>query len=152
VIITAPEKLPENESFNTYVFLGGSIECGTVENWQDKLAIEAEKAGFIVLNPRRKEWDASLEQSLDNPQFVEQLEWEYNAQSLAHVLLYYFHENTKAPITLLELGHFINSGKEVIVICPTKYWRSGNVKFLCKKFDVPVYESLDDFWFGIGDL
>jgi hypothetical protein len=34
---------------------------------------------ILVLNPRREDWDSSWIQSIDNPQFREQVEWEIYA-------------------------------------------------------------------------
>ena len=142
MIITPPT--PLGNHYSNSIFLGGSIEMGQAEDWQTTFGNKCLKLGYTVLNPRRKEWDASWEQTLDNPMFVEQLEWEYKAQFISDTLLYYFHPNTKAPITLMELGHFVHYNKEIIVVCPKEYWRSGNVRFLCNKFGIDVHNSIDD--------
>ena len=50
--------------------------------------------------------------------------------------------DTKAPITLLELGLFAGSGK-LIVCCPAGFWRKGNVEVVCRRFGVPMVADLD---------
>lgn len=47
------------------VFLAGSIEQGTADNWQDRL-IDALKDlnSITILNPRRKDWNPDLKQDM----------------------------------------------------------------------------------------
>ena len=55
----------------------------------------------------------------------------------------YFSPETKSPISLLELGLYATSGK-MIVCCPDGFWRKGNVEIVCEKYEIPLYETLDD--------
>lgn len=80
-------------------------------------------------------------QSIHNPQFREQVEWELDAQERATVIAMYFDSQTQAPITLLELGLFARSGK-VIVCCPPGYWRRGNVEIVCARHHLPMVDDL----------
>lgn len=123
------------------VFLAGSIEMGRAEPWQ--AAVEAALADLpvTILNPRRDEWDATWEQSIANPPFREQVEWELAAQERATVVAMYFAPDTKAPITLLELGLFARSGK-VVACCPDGFWRKGNVEVVCARYGVPLVAEL----------
>lgn len=56
----------------------------------------------------------------------------------------YFDPNTKSPISLLELGLYATS-KKLHVICPEGFWRKGNVDIICKKYDIPLYETINEF-------
>ena len=56
----------------------------------------------------------------------------------------YFDPNTKSPISLLELGLYATS-KKLHVICPKGFWRKGNVDIICKKYDIPIYETINEF-------
>jgi hypothetical protein len=60
----------------------------------------------------------------------------------------YFHPETKAPISLLELGLHAASGK-IIVVCPDGFWRKGNVEIVCTRYNIPMFNSLED---GMGAL
>jgi hypothetical protein len=122
-------------------FLAGSIEMGQAPPWQAE--IEQALAGEVLtlLNPRREEWDASWEQSIHNPEFRRQVEWELEAQERASLIATYFAPATKAPITLLELGLFARSGK-LLVCCPPGYWRRGNVEVVCARYGIPLVEDL----------
>ena len=58
----------------------------------------------VVLNPRRVDWDSSWTQSIREPKFRGQVEWELDALERAQVIAMWFVPETRAPITLLELG------------------------------------------------
>ena len=58
------------------VFLAGSIEMGTAEDWQSSIAARLGDMDIVILNPRRDDWDATWRQSVDDPQFRGQVEWE----------------------------------------------------------------------------
>ena len=124
------------------VFLAGSIEMGKAEDWQTR-ATSYLAGKFIVLNPRREEWDASWEQDPSNKEFREQVQWELDALERADHIIVYFQPGTMSPISLLELGLHAKSGK-AIAICPEGFWRRGNVLITCQKYKVPVVPTLED--------
>lgn len=127
------------------IFLAGSIEMGTAENWQKKVKdlLNYKSANFQILNPRRDDWDSSWVQDKNNFQFRQQVEWELDGLEKADKIIMYFDPKTKSPISLLELGLFARSGK-LIVICPDGYWRKGNVDIVCEKYGVEQAKSLED--------
>ena len=131
------------------VFLAGSIEMGQAENWQQRLsqAVLAESPEIVVANPRRPKWDASWEQSIDNPVFREQVDWELDHLDRADLAVFYFQPGTRSPVTLLELGHRLAGPKarDTLVCCPEGFWRRGNVEVVCARAGLPPpLESLVD--------
>jgi hypothetical protein len=142
-IIKPPASLPTDLGAAS-VFLAGSIEMGAAIDWQRQVEDALSDLPVVILNPRRDEWDASWVQSIANPQFREQVEWELEAQERAGVIGMYFAPATKAPITLLELGLFARSGK-VVVCCPEGFWRKGNIEVVCARYGVPLVCAFDDF-------
>jgi hypothetical protein len=132
------------------LFLAGSIEMGLAEPWQAALEQSLADLPVVILNPRRDEWDASWEQSIDNPDFRQQVEWELEAQERASLIAMYFAPATKAPITLLELGLFARSGK-LLVCCPAGFWRRGNVEVVCARYDVPLVAELPQLVQGVRE-
>jgi nucleoside 2-deoxyribosyltransferase len=124
------------------IFLAGSIEMGVAERWQEKAEKLLADTDWVILNPRRNEWDASWLQEKENPQFNEQVTWELDAQEAADVIVMYFDPATKSPISLFELGMFAKTGK-MIVICPKGFWRKGNVDIICEKYGVTQTDSLE---------
>ena len=139
-------KPPAKQPFNlgkTSVFLAGSIEMGKAEDWQTTFTKSLGDADILVLNPRRDDWDSSWKQTIDDPQFNEQVTWELTSLEKADHIVMYFDPETQAPISLLELGLFASSGK-MMVCCPEGFWRKGNVDIVCKRYHVPMFDTLDD--------
>jgi len=144
-VFKAPMPYKDHDSLAT-VFLAGSIEMGTAENWQ--AVVEQEFNDYkddvlTILNPRRTEFRVEEPQTPDNEYFNEQVLWELNGMETSHYIFMYFHPDTKAPITLMELGLYADSGK-LIVVCPDGFWRKGNVQIVCEAYNVPVYNTLKD--------
>ena len=125
------------------LFLAGSIEMGAAEEWQNRVVDILQGTDWTILNPRRDDWDSSWKQSIENEHFRGQVEWELDGQDKADKILMYFDPNTKAPITLLELGLFAKDNK-LIVVCPDGFWRKGNVEIVCKRYNIPLLTDLDE--------
>lgn len=128
--------------FKKSLFLAGSIEMGSATDWQKEIEESLSEYDGIILNPRRDNWDESWIQSANNKQFRQQVEWELYGLDNATIIAMYFEPNTKSPISLLEFGMHLRSGK-VIVCCPDGYEKKGNVDVTCKWYGVPVYDTLD---------
>jgi hypothetical protein len=149
LVVTVPEEITESHLANISMFLGGSIEQGKAENWQERVINSLQDLrSFVILNPRRKNWDSSWDNDPTNPQFREQVEWELLGQEEADILLYYFAANTMSPITLLELGLAINTYnnrnyRKIIVYVDPEYQRFGNVVITCERYNVPCFVDYD---------
>lgn len=149
-IIKAPDPINDHDSFIS-VFLAGSIEMGQVENWQ--AVVEKELSDYpdellTIHNPRREDFQKNVEQSIDNPYFNEQVNWELEALESSNIIFMYFHPDTKAPITLLELG-LCAENHQMLVVCPDGFWRKGNIEIVCHVYNIPMFASLED---GIKEL
>ena len=136
------------------IFLAGSIDMGNAYDWQQQV-IDAFKDinGIRFFNPRRNDWDSSWEQSIDNPEFVEQVNWELDHIKFADIMVVVFDPLGAAPITLMELGHSVATRTKhgLFVCCPEGFWRKGNVDVLCKRHKIPVYNNLDDMIKALRD-
>lgn len=110
-VIEAPNKIPIQYRHWPKLFLAGSIEMGAAKDWQSKVIKELEssnlKHDLLILNPRRKDWDSSWKQDIDNPQFRKQVNWELNMLEDADLVIFNFDPNTKSPVTLMELGFMV---------------------------------------------
>ncbi|HKX33014.1 MAG TPA: nucleoside 2-deoxyribosyltransferase domain-containing protein [Blastocatellia bacterium] len=138
--IKAPGEIPVD---GTFLFLAGSIEMGGAGLWQARAAELLAHTTYTILNPRRDDWDSSWVQSIDNPQFRQQVEWELEGLKRSDRILFYFEPGTKSPITLLELGLLADS-KKLIVVCPDGFWRKGNVDIVCHRYGIEQAETLED--------
>lgn len=141
MIFKPPQNIATRPQGRT-VFLAGSIEMGKAEDWQTKIGKKLSDAGYIIFNPRRESWDSSWDQSFENPQFYQQVNWELDALEKSDVIIMYFAPETKSPISLLELGLFATS-KKIHVVCPKGFWRRGNVEIVCNRYGIPFYDSLE---------
>ncbi len=158
LILHAPENAemtPEQREAGS-VFLAGTIEMGAGEDWQPK-AIKAlsGKVGAIY-NPRREDWDSSWKQSISDPVFSEQVNWELDhierpvSERARHVVYFYFDPDSKSPITLLELGlvcgmsESADNDTHIVVCCPPGFWRRGNIEIVCARHKIPLYADFDE--------
>ncbi len=148
-IIKAPNEFYPSE-YTRIIFLAGSIEQDTAEKWQEDLSNyikEIDNKDSLILNPRRDEWDASIEQRSRNEDFSNQVNWELDGIESANHIIFYFDKNTKSPITLLELGMVsqMEDISNIWVICPEGYWRKGNVEIMCERYDMELFHSMEEF-------
>jgi len=138
-------KAPNNYSnlLGIKVFLGGSIEMGTAENWQQLITNRLKGLPVVLLNPRRDEWDSTWVRSIENSKFREQVLWELHGLDDSDIIVIYLDPSTKSPISLMELGLHASSGK-LIVCCPDGFWRKGNVEIVCYREDVLLTNTIED--------
>ena len=142
-LVCAPH--PWSPADGPSVFLAGSIEMGGASPWQDDAAAALADLEGTVLNPRRPDWDASWRQSIDDPQFREQVEWELRGLEDCTAIAMYFDPATRSPITLLELGFVAaRAPQRMVVACPQGFWRRGNVEVVCARYGVRRVEGLDE--------
>lgn len=141
--IKSPNPTPIPLYSYTKVFLAGSIEMGTAENWQAKVVNDLPN-NVMFLNPRRDDWDASWKQEYNNPEFYSQVTWELDMLNKADIIAMYFDPNTKSLISLIELGLYANSGK-LIVCCPEGFWRKGNVDIICSEYGIKLFDNYESW-------
>jgi len=150
VKICKPPIAPVLAEHARVVFFAGTIDMGASIDWQADLARELadveERAGIelAVLNPRRDAWDASWEQRIGNPMFREQVEWELDGLDRADVIAMWFAPDSKAPITLLELGLTARTGK-LVVGCPDGFWRKGNIEVVAARHGIELAHDWTSF-------
>jgi hypothetical protein len=141
--IKSPERYYNDSIFIGDVFLGGSIEMGLAEPWQEQLVELFKDTDIRFLNPRRDDWDSSWVQEASNSEFAQQVNWELDALEYSDLIVFYFDPDTKSPITLMELGLHAASGK-VIVCCPDGFWRKGNVEIVCQRYGIKMVNNFDE--------
>jgi len=142
-VYKAPEKYPNDGKFT--IFLGGSIEQGKA--WGDYLTSKLSSYNFDIriLNPRRDDYDAGQKQTIDNPYFKEQVTWELDGLDRSDLIVMFLQEDTLSPISMMEIGLYINTldwNKQMIICCPPKFWRRGNIEVLVDRF--PFHSKLVD--------
>lgn len=126
------------------VFLGGSIEMGTAEMWQPRVAQRFIDAGVSVLDPRRDAWDASLNQDPSQGSVFEtQVSWELAGMERADLVFFRICEDTASIVSMLEIG--LNVGRKPVVIqVDDGYQRRGNIIVTAGRYRIPCFRSEDD--------
>lgn len=141
-IIKSPAELPLNDQ-RLKIFLGGSIDMGNSENWQEKLEEELSNSNIVLLNPRREDWNKDWQPISTDSNFRVQVEWELEALEFADIIVMYFAPNSQSPISLLEFGLYAKTQK-LIVLCPEGFWRKGNVDIVAEKYNVQTVQTFEE--------
>lgn len=120
------------------VFLAGTIDNGNSSNWQEELIEKCRNLDVTFYNPRRKEWNTTLEE------MGYQIKWEQDHLDRADIIIMCLLDDSKSPISLLELGLYAQSGR-LKVFCNPEFYRYTNVKLTCQKYKIPLYSvNLDN--------
>lgn len=140
--VDAPSnKKPIDGSFT--VFLAGTIDCDNgSEDWQHKLCDMAEAddsngRALTIYNPRRKEFTDNSSSAVRK-----QIKWEHEHMDDVDLIVMNLLDNSKSPISLMEIGMYAESGK-LVVFCTDKFYRYDNVEMVCKKYNVPLHNTTD---------
>jgi len=141
-IIKPPTSIEVDNNFKS-CFLAGTIDGGFSQNWQNKVSEKLSDYAINIYNPRRDKWEGSWEQNINNIDLKNQINWELDALEKSDYILMNILGDSKSPITLLELGMFIKSGK-LLVSCPKEFYRYGNIQVMCYRYNVPLFDNVDD--------
>lgn len=141
--VKAPNKY-DKDTKSLKIFLGGAIDMGKAVDWQKQIANAFEgNDNVLLLNPRRDNWDSSWEQTIENKHFKEQVEWELDALDDCDFIVMVLTKDSKAPISLLELGLHAKS-KKLLLFCEDGFYRKGNVDIVAKRYQIHQLESIDE--------
>lgn len=134
---------------STSVFLAGTIDNGDSSNWQEEVVKKYEETydkEIIFFNPRRKDWN-QFPTDLDY-----QIKWEQRHLDAADHIVMCLLDNSKSPISLLELGLYAQS-KKITVFCNPEFYRYYNVKLTCDKYNIKLLPfSVDEVVLYLGTL
>ena len=143
MIIITPEEI-KNKGANKIgaksVFLAGTIDNGNSLNWQDKTIIELINLGvknLEVFNPRREHWNPNPTKE----EMEKQIKWEQEHLDKTNVIAMVLLDDSKSPISLLELGLYAKS-KKLIVFCTPNFYRWDNVRLTCEKYNITLIQDL----------
>lgn len=129
------------DAYRKSIFLAGGISgC---ENWQKNMASLLSGSGLTILNPRREDFDVD-KPGESNFQIEE---WEYIHLRKVRARLFWFPNSTLCPITLLELGKFMEKSDPLFVGVDPEYKRKLDVEVqlsFSRPFDCQVHYSLEN--------
>jgi hypothetical protein len=162
IIEVRPDKEQSYDKSSVKIFLAGTIDNGSSEDWQSKLISELmyynltndseEDLGtgydfslggdldddIVVFNPRRADWNPSW----GRENVEKQIKWEQEKMDEADIIVMNILDCSSSPISLLELGLYGPQGK-MIVFCTDKFFRFTNVKLTCEKYLIDFKETTD---------
>lgn len=136
------------------IFLGGSIEMGNCDNWQQKIILDLQNENVILLNPRRDNFDHTQLQSIDNKYFRDQVNWELDGLSNADLIVINLLPGTYSPISLLEIGLFTkidSNNDKMLICCPEGFWRKGNIEIISNRFGINLFQDYNSLLKGIKE-
>jgi hypothetical protein len=135
-------RLPQKDC----LFLAGSIS--NAYDWQNeirKIRIfenETLESCYHIFNPRRHSFDTAKEEE----ESIAQIEWEYHAIHFCKNILFWFSNETVAPITLFEYGSALNTHNHnnIFVGCHPEYPRKIDVEQQTKlrTKNITIYDNL----------
>lgn len=140
VMVITPEDDVKYCDNNKSVFLAGTIDNGDSTNWQEDVIKEIAKLNINnldVYNPRREHWNSNAH----SDEVEKQIKWEQYHLDKADVIAMVLLDNSKSPISLLELGLYSTSNK-LIVFCTPNFYRFDNVRLTCEKYGIELVQDL----------
>ena len=143
MIIITPEEITNQGTCkfgSKSVFLAGTIDNGDSLNWQDKVIIELINLGVSceIYNPRREHWNSNTTKE----ELEKQIKWEQDHLDRANIIVMVLLDDSKSPISLLELGLYANTNK-LIVFCTPNFYRWDNVRLTCEKYNIELVQNLN---------
>lgn len=143
-VFKAPEKYPTDSKFT--IFLAGTIEMGKSIDWQKDITELLKDEDIRILNPRRDEFKVWEKQSINNPYFKEQVNWELDGLERADLIIMNLIEDSLSPISMMEIAYFIKE-KPMIICVPDGFWRKGNIEILAdrNKKNCLIVNEYDEF-------
>jgi hypothetical protein len=130
-VIKAPDR-PLRISRPT-IFLAGTTTPTAGGDWRETLIKRLAKYPVTFLDPTRKDWDSTWREDFSDARWASQISWELEWQNDADIVVVFFHEMTVAPVSLLELGLSVRSGKVIACAMPG-YSKRGNVQAVCDMY------------------
>lgn len=147
MIITPPTREQNYNNFS--VFLAGTIDNGNSQDWQQHTANSLlDKFPKIdIYNPRRNSWNPDASSS----ELVEQIQWELHYLSWVDIVFFNFLPDSRSPVTMLELGLVLASGKACVVVNPSNFYRYDNVQQTSLAYGVLPSSDFDQGYLKLVD-
>ena len=122
------------------IFLAGTIDNGNSIDWQREVInlFSTESGDITFFNPRRADWPSDDAHN----EITKQINWELDHLERADLIVMNILGSSKSPISLMEIGLFAKSGK-LLVFCPENYYRFDNVKVVCDRYNIPLFDTND---------
>jgi hypothetical protein len=147
-VFTPPFDFPR--SAGPKIFLAGTIENGASRDWQSDFIDAAAKRNedILIFNPRKKDWNSSIDPAVESAELTAQIEWELSKLEAVDAIALYLDPTSKSPISLLEFGLYCSPNtpdlQKLVVFCPEGFYRRQNVLITAKRYNVTVVSSPEE--------
>lgn len=141
-VILAPGRPAPDSTPRKAIFLAGTTSSTGEPDWRQTLTDALSNLPITIYNPKRDDWDATWKEDFSHARWAEQVQWELEMQDKADIVVVFFHGVSPAPISLLELGLCVRSGR-AIVCALEGYSKRGNVEAVCRRYGVKLVSSED---------
>ncbi|UPK97033.1 hypothetical protein LCI18_007968 [Fusarium solani-melongenae] len=132
-VIMAPTRPTADDQKNTSIFLAGTTSATGEPDWRETLTQALSDHAVTIFNPKRDDWDSTWKEDFSDKRWEEQIWWELDMQEAADIIVLFFHGATAAPISLLELGLAVKSGRAIVCVMDD-YSKRGNVEAVCRRY------------------
>lgn len=133
MVYTSQHTLPTTN--RKYCFLAGSIDMSEVENWRE--TVVGKLNGYTnFFDPTHLNHD-----TLNDTEMREHIRWELDALQLSDLVLLNLLPNYKSPVSLIELGVYVQSGK-LVVVCPLRFYQRRYIEELCARYNTLIFSDL----------
>lgn len=123
------------------VFLAGGMK----KPWRKEVSEKLSELDLdiTVIDPTVEDWEKSIgEEKITNQKFLDQTDWEHDGLDSADINVFHFDDTSVSPITLFELGRFVN--KDSIIYLEDGYEKEAYVEYIAHRFGVPIVKTADE--------
>ncbi|KAL7806682.1 hypothetical protein V8C44DRAFT_338589 [Trichoderma aethiopicum] len=142
-IVLAPNRPAPYSGSRKAIFLAGTTSPTGEPDWRLTLTDALSNFPITIYNPKRDDWDDTWKEDFSDDRWAEQVQWELEMQDKADIVVVFFHGVSPAPISLLELGLCVKSGRAIVCVLEG-YSKRGNVEAVCRRYGAKLVSSEDD--------
>ncbi|MFK7786732.1 MAG: nucleoside 2-deoxyribosyltransferase domain-containing protein [Crocinitomicaceae bacterium] len=144
MVFTSRNNTSQLAQNRTCIFLAGSMAQESSSNWR-KTVVNQFGDTYHFFVPTHPNHDQTGDDEMKT-----HIEWELNGLAKADFILLNFLADARSPISMVEMGMYIQSGK-LIVVCPKNFYKRRYVETLCEKYTTPLFNHLDQLLNGALD-
>lgn len=140
-VIKPENDLKEIDPNSLKVFLAGGMK----KPWRKEVIEKVSQLNLdiTVLDPTVKDWEKDIgEETVKNEKYLKQTDWEHDGLQQADIHVFHFDDTSVSPITLFELGMFVD--RDSIVYLEDGYEKDAYVEYIAYRFGVPVLKSAEE--------
>ena len=123
------------------VFLAGGMK----NPWRKEVAEKLSELDLdiTIIDPTVENWEKDIgEETITNEKYLDQTDWEHDGLDNADIHVFHFDDTSVSPITLFELGMFVDN--DSIVYLEDGYEKEAYVEYIAHRFGVPVVKTAEE--------